>query len=86
MDGPEPLLLALRCAGPMGLGRRRISGRLAVRVVVGRTRRTAAATPTPAPARFRLFAVRHPSDSSWHDPVFRRCSPLGRDGDAAAAF
>ena len=31
-----------------------------------RTCRATAAAPTPAPSWFGLFAVRHPSDSSWH--------------------
>ena len=69
-----------------GLGRRWVAGRVALSRMVlgGRTAGSAtAAAPTPAPTWFGLFAVRHPSDSSWHGSVFRTYSPLARRAPCA---
>ena len=76
VDGAQPFRHASRRAGPAGFGRCRVGGRLAVRLDLGRTRAATTTAPPPAPTWFRLFAIRHPSDSSWHGPVYRRCTPL----------
>ena len=45
----------------------------------GRTCSAPTAAPPPAPSWFGLFAVRHPSDSSWHDHSLRPHSPVVTD-------
>ena len=66
MHGAQPVRPAARKNGFGAIGRCCVAGRLAVRLVLGRTRDATTTAPTPAPTWFALFAVRHPSDSSWH--------------------
>jgi hypothetical protein len=78
----QPFRPAARRTAPARFWGCRVGG-LLTRRVFGRTGSTTAATPTPAPTWFGLFAVRHPSDSSWHGPVFPDIlagSPVRRRG------
>src|SRR6185437_1543939 len=63
---------------PARFRRRCVTGRLVVHVILGGTCSATTATPAPAPTWFRLFAVRHSSDSSWHGLVSRTYSPVVR--------
>ena len=82
VHGAQPLLAR---GGTHGIGAVwwRSSRRcVTVDLVLGRSRSATAASPPPAPTWFALFAVRHPSDSSWHGMLSWTYSPLGERAKA----
>ena len=85
VHGAQPLRHAARRSGPAGFGRCRVVGHLAFVMVLGRAGSATTPAPPPTPTRFCLFAVRHPSDSSWHGSVSRTYSPLARCATARRA-
>src|SRR5947209_3084047 len=82
----QPLRYAARRAGGTLGGRGRVGGRLAVVGVLGRGGSTTTPAPSSASTWFILFAVRHPSDSSWNGSVFPRYSPLVGYAGARRAY
>src|SRR5436305_12194162 len=72
----QPLRYAARRARRTRVGRCCFAGRLAVSGVLGRSGSTTTPAPSSASTWFSLFAVRHPSDSSWQGSAFPRYSPL----------
>ena len=83
MHGAQPIGRRRPRARPAGL-RRRLAvppfDGLVARLVPAPTGRAPTTAPTPAPSWFALFAVRHPSDSSWRDSF----TPAPRAGGGCA--
>src|ERR1700758_370223 len=78
VHGAQPVRHAARRAGAARFGHGCVAGCLAVCKVLGRTGSATTSAPPPAPTWFGLFAIRHPSDSSWHELDPRTYSPLAR--------
>lgn len=77
VDRAQPLRPAAGPARSARFGGCRIAVYLTVGLLLGRSRSATTAAPSPAPTWFALFAVRHPSDSSWHGMLSWTYSPLG---------